>query len=100
MLLSINISVIGSKSVNLVFHEAETSESYACTKFKIQWSFKDDFSIIVGEKHILNMKQKECRIDGLIQGQKYFFRACTGNLKGYSRFVLSSPPYVIPSCEY
>ncbi|KAF7989754.1 hypothetical protein HCN44_008428 [Aphidius gifuensis] len=95
--LCVNISVIGSKSVMIELQDTENDESYACTKFKIQWSFDDDFSIIAGEKQVLNMKKKECQIDGLIQGKKYYFRACCGNLKGYSQFLLSSPPYVVPS---
>ncbi|XP_011300773.1 uncharacterized protein wake isoform X2 [Fopius arisanus] len=92
-----SIDVIGTKSVSIRFQETETQDSYVCSKFRVQWSTKEDFSIIIGEREVFDMKQRECRIDGLIQGQRYYFRACAGNLKGYSRFIISSPCSVIPS---
>lgn len=60
---------------------------------------KDDFSVVCDEKEVLDMKQRECRIDGLVQGQKYYFRAAAGNLKGYSKFRPSTPAYVTPSSK-
>ncbi|XP_063981547.1 uncharacterized protein Wake isoform X2 [Diachasmimorpha longicaudata] len=92
-----SIDVIETKSVSVRFQETEIHDSYVCTKFKVQWSTKEDFSIVNGEREVFDMKQRECRIDGLIQGQRYYFRVCAGNLKGYSRFIISSPSSVIPS---
>lgn len=96
----IGVDVIATKSIVIRFQEAETLESFVCTKFKVQWSIKEDFSIITGEREVLDMKQRECRIDGLVQGQRYYLRACAGNLKGYSRFVPTSPACVTPSSKY
>ncbi|KAK0091746.1 hypothetical protein PV326_002758 [Microctonus aethiopoides] len=93
----VGVDVIGTKTVIVRFQEADTLDSFICTKFKVQWSIKEDFSLITGEREMLDMKQRECRIDGLVQGQRYYFRACAGNLKGYSRFVFASPPSVTPS---
>lgn len=95
----VGVDVIGTKTVIVRFQEADTLDSFICTKFKVQWSIKEDFSLITGEREMLDMKQRECRIDGLVQGQRYYFRACAGNLKGYSRFVFAIPPSVTPSSK-
>ncbi|XP_076233710.1 ankyrin repeat and fibronectin type III domain containing protein wide awake isoform X2 [Calliopsis andreniformis] len=91
------VDVTGTNSVTVRFQEPDSHDSPICTKFKVQWSVKEDFSVICGEREVLDMKQRECRIDDLIQGQKYHFRAAAGNLKGYSRFRNSSPAHVTPS---
>ncbi|XP_043250297.1 uncharacterized protein LOC122396185 isoform X2 [Colletes gigas] len=91
------VDVTGTNSVTVRFQEPDSHDSPICTKFKVQWSVKDDFSVICGEREVLDMKQRECRIDDLIQGQKYHFRAAAGNLKGYSRFRNSTPAHVTPS---
>ncbi|XP_033186393.1 uncharacterized protein LOC117243233 isoform X3 [Bombus vosnesenskii] len=91
------VDVTGTNSVTVRFQEPDSHDSPICTKFKVQWSIKEDFSVICGEREVLDMKQRECRIDDLIQGQKYYFRAAAGNLKGYSRFRNSTPAHVTPS---
>ncbi|XP_034944603.1 uncharacterized protein wake isoform X2 [Chelonus insularis] len=92
----VNADVIGVNSVNIRFQINEKSEPI-CTKLKVQWSTKEDFSLMSGEKEISDIKQKEYCIDGLMQGQKYFFRVCLGNSKGYNRFISSVPSYLTPS---
>ncbi|KMQ95408.1 ankyrin repeat and fibronectin type-iii domain-containing protein 1 [Lasius niger] len=91
------IDVTGTTSVTIRFQEPDSHDSPICTKFKVQWSLHDDFSVVCGEREVLDMKQGECRIEDLTQGQKYYFRAAAGNLKGYSRFRNSTPAHVIPS---
>ncbi|CAD1471736.1 unnamed protein product [Heterotrigona itama] len=91
------VDVTGTNSVTVRFQEPDSHDSPICTKFKVQWSVKEDFSVICGEREVLDMKQRECRIDDLTQGQKYYFRAAAGNLKGYSRFRNSTPAHVTPS---
>ncbi|KYN00199.1 Ankyrin repeat and fibronectin type-III domain-containing protein 1 [Cyphomyrmex costatus] len=91
------IDVTGTTSVTVRFQEPDSHDSPICTKFKVQWSLHDDFSVICGEREVLDMKQKECRIENLTQGKKYHFRAAAGNLKGYSRFRNSTPAHVTPS---
>jgi len=93
------VDVTGTTSVTVRFQEPDSHDSPICTKFKVQWSLHDDFSIICGEKEVLDMKQRECRIENLTQGQKYHFRAAAGNLKGYSRFRNSTPAHVTPSSK-
>lgn len=94
------IDVTGTTSVTIRFQEPDSHDSPICTKFKVQWSLHDDFSVVCGEREVLDMKQGECRIEDLTQGQKYYFRAAAGNLKGYSRFRNSTPAHVIPSSKY
>lgn len=93
------VDVTGTTSVAVRFQEPDSHDSPICTKFKVQWSLHDDFSIICGEREVLDMKQRECRIEGLTQGQRYHFRAASGNLKGYSRFRNSTPAHVTPSSK-
>lgn len=93
------VDVTGTNSVTVRFQEPDSHDSPICTKFKVQWSVKEDFSVICGEREVLDMKQREYRIDDLIQGQKYYFRAAAGNLKGYSRFRNSTPAHVTPSSK-
>ncbi|KYM92302.1 Ankyrin repeat and fibronectin type-III domain-containing protein 1 [Atta colombica] len=97
ILFLIAIDVTGTTSVTVRFQEPDQHDSPICTKFKVQWSLHDDFSVICGEREVLNMKQKEYQIEDLTQGQKYHFRAAAGNLKGYSRFRNSTPSHVTPS---
>ncbi|XP_067208009.1 ankyrin repeat and fibronectin type-III domain-containing protein 1 isoform X7 [Linepithema humile] len=91
------VDVTGTTSVAVRFQEPDSHDSPICTKFKVQWSLHDDFSVVCGEREVLDMKQRECRIEGLTQGQRYHFRAASGNLKGYSRFRNSTPAHVTPS---
>ncbi|XP_018376620.1 PREDICTED: ankyrin repeat and fibronectin type-III domain-containing protein 1 [Trachymyrmex cornetzi] len=97
ILFLIAIDVTGTTSVTIRFQEPDSHDSSICTKFKVQWSLHDEFSVICGDREVLDMKQKECRIEDLTQGQKYHFRAAAGNLKGYSRFRNSTPSHVTPS---
>lgn len=94
------VDVVGTSSILVRFQEPDTHESSICTKFKVQWSLKEDFSTICGEREVLDMKQRECQVDGLVQGQKYYFRAAAGNLKGYGRFRNSTPSHVTPSSKF
>lgn len=96
----VTVDVTGITSVTARFQESEIQDAPICTKFKIQWSFKEDFAMLCGERELLDMKQKECRIEGLLQGHRYYFRAAAGNLKGYSRFRPTTPSHLMPSSEY
>ncbi|XP_034242737.1 ankyrin repeat and fibronectin type-III domain-containing protein 1 isoform X2 [Thrips palmi] len=91
------VDVTGTHSVTVRFQEAETLDSQICTKFKVEWSCSPDFSILAGERQVLEITHSECHISDLVQGQRYYFRVSCGNLRGYSNSVLSSPPSVVPS---
>lgn len=71
--------------------------------FSVQWSSREDFSNIVGERIITEWNAFQgtmganCYINELTQGRRYFFRACSGNIKGFGGYVTSNPTSLIPS---
>lgn len=78
-------------------------ENSICTKVKVQYSSREDFSIIIGEKVITDWKDFEdmmgvnFQLNSLIQGRRYFFRASSGNLKGFGPFKSCNPKSIVPS---
>lgn len=72
--------------------------------FLVQYSSREDFSIIIGEK-VINENWKDFEgtmgvnflLNSLIQGRRYFFRACSGNLKGFGSFKSCNPRSIVPS---
>lgn len=71
--------------------------------FPVQWSSREDFSIIIGERIINEWSifqgsaGSHFQINELIQGRRYFFRACSGNVKGFGAYRVSNPTSIIPS---
>lgn len=69
----------------------------------VQWSSREDFSIIIGERIINEWSifqgsaGSHFHINELIQGRRYFFRACSGNVKGFGAYRISNPTSIIPS---
>lgn len=112
-LFKFNKSSFGEKFIKLASSNSFESESRRITDFTdfltslapipVQWSSREDFSIIIGERVITewNMFQgsmgSHFHINELIQGRRYFFRACSGNVKGFGLFRISNPTSIIPS---
>ncbi|XP_063915900.1 ankyrin repeat and fibronectin type-III domain-containing protein 1 isoform X2 [Zophobas morio] len=90
------LDITSLSSVTMRLQEPTTNDSPITTKFKVQWSTRADFSIISGEKELLDMSKTNCSID-LTQGRRYYFRAACGNLKGFGTFLTSTPSSVVPS---
>ncbi|XP_058055706.1 uncharacterized protein LOC131207115 [Anopheles bellator] len=97
----IDIDVTGCSAVSLRMYEP--LEGAITTKFKVQWSSRSDFSNVVGEREISEWCSFHgcmgavCNLNELIQGRRYFFRACAGNVKGWGPYKLSVPNCVVPS---
>ncbi|XP_058458113.1 ankyrin repeat and fibronectin type-III domain-containing protein 1-like isoform X2 [Malaya genurostris] len=97
----IEIDVTGCTSISLRLYEP--LEGAISTKFKVQWSSRSDFSNIVGEREVNEWTSFHgcmgamCNLSELIQGRRYFFRACAGNIKGWGPFKQSTPNCVVPS---
>lgn len=111
--------VVGNHSVLVKI--LQSNENFICTKVKgefensreascgykylllVQYSSREDFSIIIGEKVISEWKDFEgtmgvnFQLNNLIQGRRYFFRASSGNLKGFGNFKSCNPKSIIPS---
>ncbi|CAH1984687.1 unnamed protein product [Acanthoscelides obtectus] len=90
------LDITSSSTVTVRLHEPTASDSPITTKFKVQWSTRADFSIVTGEKEIVEVSCPNCTVE-LTQGRRYFFRAACGNLKGYGAFFTSTPSSVVPS---
>ncbi|XP_055618700.1 uncharacterized protein LOC129763542 isoform X2 [Toxorhynchites rutilus septentrionalis] len=97
----IDIDVTGCTSVSLRLYEP--LEGAISAKFKVQWSSRSDFSNVVGEREIIAWTSFHgcmgalCNLNELIQGRRYFFRACAGNIKGWGPYKLSTPNCIVPS---
>ena len=101
-LLTTNFTdVVGNNSVLIKI--LQPIENSVCTNIKVQYSSREDFSIIIGEKVIAEWKDFEgmmgvnFQLNNLIQGRRYFFRAGSGNLKGFGSFKSCNPKSIIPS---
>nr|CAI5841768.1 unnamed protein product [Callosobruchus analis] len=90
------LDITSPSTVTVRLHEPTACDSAITTKFKVQWSTRADFSIITGEKEIVEVSCPNCIVE-LTQGRRYFFRAACGNLKGYGAFFTSTPSSVVPS---
>ncbi|XP_037039396.1 ankyrin repeat and fibronectin type-III domain-containing protein 1-like isoform X2 [Bradysia coprophila] len=98
---SVVVDVTSSTSVAVKVQEALAGA--ITTKFKIQWSLTEDFVNIIDEREINDLTSSQgvmfstFHLYNLIHGQRYYFRALSGNLKGWSEHCSSSPLSVIPS---
>jgi hypothetical protein len=69
----------------------------------VQYSPREDFSIVIAEKTISewNIFQGTMGVnfllDSLVQRRRYYFRASSGNLKGYGTYKVSNPVSIVPS---
>lgn len=69
----------------------------------VQYSSRQDFSIVIGEKFISDWKDHEgtlgvnFQFNNLIQGRRYFFRAASGNMKGFGSYKSCNPASIVPS---
>ncbi|XP_076270822.1 ankyrin repeat and fibronectin type III domain containing protein wide awake isoform X3 [Rhynchophorus ferrugineus] len=90
------LDITSKNTISVRLAEPTSQESSITTKFLVQWSTRSDFSIISGTEELTDMSNLRCQVD-LMQGRRYYFRACCGNLKGYGMFRASTPSSVIPS---
>jgi len=95
---SVTADVISSNAVSITILDNQST-----TKFKVQWSSRQDFTIINGEEVITkyNIFQSTLgvnhAINNLIQGRRYYFRAASGNLKGFGNYKMARPTSLVPS---
>ncbi|KAJ6636312.1 Ankyrin repeat and fibronectin type-III domain-containing protein 1 [Pseudolycoriella hygida] len=99
---SVVVDVTSSTSVAIKVQESVSGA--ITTKFKIQWSFTADFDDIIDEREINDLTNNQgvmtstLHLYNLIHGRRYYFRALSGNIKGWSeKSMLSTPSSVIPS---
>ena len=63
----------------------------------VQWSHKEDFSVLLGEKEQIDIRNRDVVLSSLTHGSRYWFRAMLGNAKGYTGFSPTHPASTIPS---
>ena len=67
--------------------------------FLVEWSCYETFAPAAGELIIDDPLQQRCVISNLAQGNMYFVRVSSWNVRGWSESAISSPPGVVPTCE-
>ncbi|XP_044731512.1 uncharacterized protein LOC123294520 isoform X2 [Chrysoperla carnea] len=94
---SVTLDITGTSTVAISFKEPSNQESSLTTKFKVQWATRPDFSLICGEREIVDLQNLTCYITDLNPGVRFYFRVACGNLKGYGTYKMSTPSSCIPS---
>uniref|UniRef100_A0A8D8YBP6 Ankyrin repeat and fibronectin type-III domain-containing protein 1 n=1 Tax=Cacopsylla melanoneura TaxID=428564 RepID=A0A8D8YBP6_9HEMI len=94
---SVSVEVTGVSSVCVSYQEPDSSSSPQCTKYKVEWSLDPEFQQVSGSCVILDSKQHSLEVSGLAHGQRVYFRAFTGNIRGFSPAKVSVPAFVEPS---
>ncbi|GIX88622.1 ankyrin repeat and fibronectin type-III domain-containing protein 1 [Caerostris extrusa] len=97
---SVQLEVVGNRSLKVKFASPETAyqESSIVTKYKVEWSCYEDFSLLAGSREISDVHKLELMIPDLTQGSTYFVRVAAGNVKGFSSWRSASPLSATPSC--
>ncbi|KFM56979.1 Ankyrin repeat and fibronectin type-III domain-containing protein 1, partial [Stegodyphus mimosarum] len=97
---SVQLEVVGTRSLKVKFSEPDTAhkEDSIVTKYKVEWSCYEDFSLLAGSREISDVQKLEIMIPDLTQGSTYFVRVAAGNVKGFSSWKSASPLSATPSC--
>ncbi|UJR23904.1 hypothetical protein I4U23_026876 [Adineta vaga] len=93
---NVRLMVTGSDNITVTFDEPLRSNGVMVVKYKIEWSFDEDFTDVMFDI-IKNCFLREYIIRNLPVGQRCFVRVSAGNLKGFGQTVLANPPYCVPS---
>ncbi|XP_051968903.1 ankyrin repeat and fibronectin type-III domain-containing protein 1-like [Xyrauchen texanus] len=94
---AVRLSVTGSTSLTVTFHEPSSMNSAVVTKYKVEWSCLKDFSLLAGEMVLENLQSLKCTITGLTMGRQYYVQVSAYNMKGWGPPQLSQPPSAVPS---
>ena len=68
-------------------------------QFSVQLSSDEDFLCLCGHYEVADTRQLKYHIKNLCQGQPYYIRVASGNIKGYSAYKLSTPAFIVPSSK-
>ncbi|XP_077980335.1 ankyrin repeat and fibronectin type-III domain-containing protein 1-like isoform X2 [Glandiceps talaboti] len=94
---SVTLTTASSSSLHVRFEEPSNINGAVITRYKIEWSTRDDFSSECGEHIPSDVRKLYYTIQGLKQGVRYYVRVSAFNMKGFGPYQLSTPPYAIPS---
>ncbi|XP_022237523.1 ankyrin repeat and fibronectin type-III domain-containing protein 1-like [Limulus polyphemus] len=95
----VQLTVVGTRALRIKITESDTAkDAYSIvTKYKVDWSRHEDFSLLAGSQDITDLQRLEVTIPDLTQGTAYFVRVAAGNAKGFSPFQTASPSFGVPS---
>lgn len=91
------LSVCGSYSLSVTFQEPKYSWNSFITKYRVDWSTEQDFSLLIGGKVLENLQELKYTITGLSEGRFYFVRVSAFNMKGWGPPGAPDPPSAAPS---
>ncbi|XP_065658350.1 ankyrin-repeat and fibronectin type III domain-containing 1 isoform X8 [Hydra vulgaris] len=90
------IAPLTSNSI-VVMISAPDKRKEIVTRYKIEWSRKNDFSIIDGEFIMTDMLNLNYTINNLEKNIYWYVRVSAGNMKGHSLWGYPNPNAVVPS---
>ncbi|XP_076334282.1 ankyrin repeat and fibronectin type-III domain-containing protein 1-like isoform X2 [Tachypleus tridentatus] len=95
----VQLKVVGPRALCINIYESDSrNDAYSIvTKYKVEWSRHEDFSLLAGSQEITDLQHLEITIPDLTRGTTYFVRVAAGNVKGFSSFQAASPISGVPS---
>ncbi|XP_017339694.1 ankyrin repeat and fibronectin type-III domain-containing protein 1 isoform X2 [Ictalurus punctatus] len=94
---AVRLTVSSSTSLTVTFQEPASINSAVVTRYKVEWSCLNDFSLLAGELILENLQCLKCTITGLTTGRQYYVRVSAYNMKGWGPSQLAQPPCAVPS---
>uniref|UniRef100_H3CD40 Ankyrin repeat and fibronectin type III domain containing 1 n=1 Tax=Tetraodon nigroviridis TaxID=99883 RepID=H3CD40_TETNG len=93
----VRLSVSSSTTLTVSFQEPPCINASVVTKYRVEWSCLQDFSLLAGELLLDNLQSLKCTISGLTTGRRYHVRVSAYNMKGWGPPASSCPPSAAPS---
>jgi hypothetical protein len=93
----VQVVIASGNSLTVRFFEPDSNNGAVITRYKVQWSKREQFAPEVGEFVICDVRNKEYTIPNLENGERYYIRVSAFNLKGFGPPRTSIPIYAVPS---
>ncbi|XP_037610455.1 ankyrin repeat and fibronectin type-III domain-containing protein 1 isoform X2 [Sebastes umbrosus] len=93
----VRLSVSSSSTLTVTFQEPQCLNSTVVTRYRVEWSCLQDFSLLAGETVLDNLQTLKCTISSLTTGRLYYVRVSAYNMKGWGPPFSSLPPSAAPS---
>ncbi|ELU07671.1 hypothetical protein CAPTEDRAFT_212818 [Capitella teleta] len=94
---NVQLSVSSSSSLLVHFNEQNHHNGAVVTRYKVEWSCFEDFSVIAGEQVIDDPRCLQYEIPDLVQGNCYYVRVSAWDVKGFGDPCPSCPVSATPS---
>ncbi|XP_034055481.1 ankyrin repeat and fibronectin type-III domain-containing protein 1-like [Gymnodraco acuticeps] len=92
----VRLSVSSSSSLSVNFQEPQSLNSTVITKYRVEWSCLQDFSLLAGEMLLENLSLR-ATISNLTTGRLYYVRVSAYNMRGWGPPAAALPPSAAPS---